>query len=104
MTIPEPTPVITVATTVMDGQVVRWHHSVRDATNQRPVVSASRRGVQVHITYVTNVPQAWLHAAYDAHTAMALDRTADLSRLATHAPRGPLNGPLDPVQGGPSHG
>lgn len=91
-------PVITVNTTVMDGQVVRWHRSVSDATIYRPVISASRQGVAVHAEYLTDVPDEWVAAAREAYAELKANRGADLRSLATHVHRGPSNGPLVPVE------
>lgn len=91
-------PVITVSATLMDGQVVRWHRSVSDATIHRPVISASRNGVAVHAEYLTDVPDEWVSAAREAHATLKRNRSADLRSLATHVNRGPSNGPLVPVE------
>ncbi|MGW0587461.1 hypothetical protein [Streptosporangium sp. NPDC002607] len=90
-------PVVTVTPTVMDGTVVRWHHSVRDAEIHRPVVSASRRGVAIHAEYITDVPVGWIVAATQAYEALLNDRRADLGHLATHRNQGHPSGPLVPV-------
>lgn len=90
-------PVITVTATLMDGQVVRWHRSVDDASIHRSVLSASRSRVGVSAEDLTDVPDEWIAAARAAHTELKTNRSADLRRLATHVNRGPSNGPLVPI-------
>lgn len=91
-------PVITVTRTVMDGQVVRWHRDLLAATNNSPVLSASRRGVMVHNNaYLNTIPAGWLANATEVFEHLAAVRGADLSHLATHRTRG-LFGPLEPVR------
>jgi len=91
-------PVVTVTPTLADGTVVRWHLSVRAATNMSAVVSASRRGVAVHTTYLQEVPADWLAAATAAYEQLVRDPGAGLGHLATHRNSVVSNGPLVPVE------
>jgi hypothetical protein len=90
-------PVITIATTIMDGTVVRWFASVDAATNMRPALSASCHGVAVHAQYLSDIPHGWVVEAFQAHRELAANPSADLRHLATHRHRGALNGPLEEV-------
>ncbi|MCT2591149.1 hypothetical protein LHJ74_14740 [Streptomyces sp. N2-109] len=94
-------PVIIVTHTVMDGQVARWYRSVQDATTYRAVLSASRNGVKLQSgEYLTDVPDAWITAARDAHAELSAGRDADVRRLATHRHRGFTNGPIEAIEEG----
>jgi hypothetical protein len=95
-----PDPVITCNVTIMDGQVVRWHRDTRAAENHRPALSASRNGVAVHETYLSDIPTDWLDAARAAYEELAGDRNADLRRLATHRVENLGAGPLVPIAPG----
>jgi hypothetical protein len=93
--------VITVTTTIMQGTCVRWFRDVGAAANQRPVLSASREGVAVHATYLTDVPDAWVADAKRAHGQLRRAPRADMTSWATHERRevlGARSGPLDPVK------
>ena len=90
-------PVITVAHTIMDGTVVRWHRSLADARNQRPLCSASRNGVTINGAYLTDIPDERIEEAKVAWLELSRRRDADMSHLATHRPRDGFAGPLEPV-------
>lgn len=93
--------VITVNATIMQGPCVRWYRSVGDAENNRPALSASREGVAVHATYLTDVPDAWVADAKRAHGQLRRAPRADMTSWATHERRevlGARSGPLDPVK------
>lgn len=92
------TPIITVTATVMDGTVVRWHHTLSAAETFRPAVSASRRGVAIHAEYLTDVPAEWVTSATRAYETLRRAPRADMKHLATHRNRGVMNGPLVPVE------
>lgn len=101
MTSPPPEAVITVKATIMSGTVVRWYRTVGDAEHQQPVLSASREGVAVHASYLTQIPELWVLDAKRAFEQLHQDRNADMSSWATHQPRkvsGFRSGPLDPVE------
>lgn len=93
-------PVITVTPTIMDGQVVRWFHSLHAAENMQPVVTASRNGITVDTNGVVrgraevDALKALIEEAHLA--AYALERGTDCRDLATHV-RGGWTGPLVPV-------
>jgi hypothetical protein len=89
--------VVTVTPTIMDGTVVRWHPDLNAATHRRPWISASRNGVSVHTTYLTDVPDEVVTAAREAYEVLRRDRHADLQHLATHRDSVVLNGPLVPA-------
>lgn len=94
------TPVVTVITTIMDGTVVRWYRNLEAADLSRPMISASRNGVAVHRTYLTDVPDELITAAREAYEKLRRERSADMTALATHVQRG-MRGPHVPVgQGG----
>jgi hypothetical protein len=90
--------IITVTATVMDGTVVRWHHTLSAAETHRPAISASRRGVAVQAEYLTDLPPEWVAAATAAYETLRRTPRADMRHLATHRNRGPSNGPLVPVE------
>ena len=91
-------PVITVTATIMDGTVVRWYRAFGDAQTRRPFLSASRNGVKVHEGYLHEIPDEVLQVAQEAYGKLRRTPGADLSELATHINKGPLNGPLVPVE------
>ena len=89
--------VVTVTPTVMDGTVVRWYETEREALHREPMISASRNGVLV-TGFLHEVPAEVLAAATAAFEALRADRNADLSHLATHRMR-ILAGELEPIGG-----
>lgn len=90
-------PVIEVTPTIQDGTVVRWYRSVEaDRTSARLSLSASRRGVEIHSEYLTDIPEEWIVRAKEAYAVLVKDRNADLSAWATHRRRG-LLGPLEAI-------
>lgn len=97
--------IVTVTSTVMDGTVVRWHRSLQAAEHHRPILSASRNGVQTHNdVYLHEIPAEVLRTANDAYEKLRRDRAADVRHLATHVNRGPSNGPLIPIEEASSDG
>ncbi|WP_084965258.1 hypothetical protein [Thermoactinospora rubra] len=91
--------IVLVTPAVMDGTVVRWYRSLAAAETHRPILSASRRGVQTHNdVYLHEIPTQVMQAANAAYETLRRDPDADLKHLATHRHRGPSNGPLVPVE------
>jgi (2Fe-2S) ferredoxin len=79
---------------------VFWYRTVKDATINRAVLSASARGVRVEgSVYLTTVPQKWVGAAAEAHEVLKANPYADVSHLATHRHGGGVsNGPIEKIK------
>jgi hypothetical protein len=77
--------VCTVTPTIQDGTVVRWYRSEIAAETNRPMVSASRNGVEVGEHLVNGeVPSAVMADAAKVWVALQADKGADVSGWATH--------------------
>jgi hypothetical protein len=78
---------------------VFWYRTVKDATTNRAVLSASPRGVHVEGgVHLTSVPKKWIEAATTAYEALKAAPYADISHLATHRHGGVSNGPIEKIK------
>ena len=76
-------PVVTVTQTVMSGSVVRWYTSKATGDRGDTWLSASRDGVLVN-GYLHEIPPDVLAIATATYRALARNRDADVTGLATH--------------------
>lgn len=91
-------PVVIAAATVIDGTVLRWYRNIVLADHGGPLISASRRGVSIHTTYLHEVPAGWLEDAQRAYELLR-DRHEERARaeMATHR-RTSLMGTVVPIE------
>lgn len=73
--------IVTTTPTVMDGQVLRWYATVRQAEAGTETLSVSRNGVLVH-AYLHEVPPELLAIAEELRQALRAGR--DVTSAATH--------------------
>lgn len=81
-----------------DETVVRWFKDLWSAERNHVILSATEKGVRVYGAYLHEIPDAWLDNASAAYQSLSKDRHADVSHLATHRNRGPMNGPLVAIE------
>lgn len=85
--------IVTTTPTIMDGQVLRWYTNEIAEEAHRPLLSASRNGVQVHAEHLHQVEHL-LDDARRAHERLA--RGEDVTDMATHHTR--MFRPIEPIQ------
>jgi hypothetical protein len=93
--------VVTGVQTMMDGLVLRWYRTVREAEELTAKLSASRNGVMIHgSVYLHDLPDEWLEEAQRAHELLKAAKRDAAMALATHRPRSLFGSKLVARDGG----
>ncbi len=92
----EKTPVVIAFPTIMDGLVLRWYRSEKDATEGDEFMSVSRNGCSIYCS-ASEVPPAAAADAANALELFRLGREDDVKAMATHRPTKFMGREIEPV-------